>query len=163
MKKCTKTLFTLSVVLNFLLLGALAGVGIKEWRHDPWHMAKNEMSPESRDMVKESFQKMHADMKPLFADMRRSREQMREILRQEQFNAARFDEVSAHLRTLRQQMGDRMSAVTKDMVAVMPPQDRQQMADHFVMGWKHGGKRGGWNCDKDKGDKQAVQPVSADQ
>jgi uncharacterized membrane protein len=145
--KKLKTLFTLSVALNVLLLGAAAGFAIKEWREEPWHMAKANMSPQSREMLSQRYQQMHRDMAPLLAEMRKSRDSMRAVMMQDPFDTAKFDQAIARLRSLRQQMGDRMSATTKEIVMNMPSEERRKMADNFVrgFGWKHE-KGGHWRC-----------------
>ncbi len=153
MKKNVKILFTLSVLLNVVFLGATSGMAFHEWQKSPWHkvrndMAKNEVSPQSQDMLKQRFGKMHQEMEPLFSEMRKNREEMRVLLQKNDFDAVRFDLVTQNYRKLRRQMSERMSDATKQLAAQLPAQDRQKMADQFVrgFGWKYaGGRKGG--CD----------------
>ncbi len=154
MKKNVKILFTLSVLLNVAFLGAAGGMAYHEWQKSPWHkvrndMAKNDVSPQSQDMLKQRFGKMHQEMEPLFAEMRKNREEMRVLLQKRDFDAVRFDLVTQNYRKLRRLMGEQMSDVTKQLAAQLPAQDRQKMADQFVQGfgWKYaGGRKGG--CDR---------------
>ncbi len=145
MKKNVKILFTLSVVLNVLLLGAMGGMCFRHWQENSWRMAKNEMSPQSQEMLRSRFSAMHEEMAPLFAEMRKNRDEMRVLLQQDAFDPVRFDIVTQNYRKLRRQMGEKMSDATKQLAAKLPAQDRQKMANQFVQGfgWKYAGARKG--------------------
>jgi uncharacterized membrane protein len=147
MTKTVKTLFTLSILLNILLLGIGAGFAIKEWREDPWwEQAKVELSPQSQDLLKKSFDKMHDDMAPLIAETREAREQLKNLMAQESFDSKKFDQITAHIRDVRQKMGDKMTATTKELVSNLSPDERKKMADRFVgIDWRHR-KKAPWMC-----------------
>lgn len=159
MSKNLKILFTLSIILNVLLLGAGGGFAFKEMQEKPWRMMKVQMSPEGRERMSAHYEAMRDDMAPLFAEMRKSREQMKEIMASQNFSMNEYDAITKHIRVLRQQIGDKMNAATRQLVVDMPPNDRQKMADHFVRGFggRHGGP-GDWGC-KDKPVEKADQPA----
>jgi uncharacterized membrane protein len=136
-----------------LLLGAAGGMAYKKWQDNPWHSAKNDMSPETQEMLKQRFGEMHKEMEPLFAEMKKNRNEMRALLQQQEFDAVRFDLVTQNYRKMRREMSEKMSDVTKQIASQMPAQDRQKMADQFVrgFGWKYagGGRKG--DCDYGRG------------
>ena len=149
MSKTTKILFTLSIIANVLLLGAAGGMAFKDYKANAaWREANSQMSPEGREMMRTSFDRMHTEMAPMFNDMRDSRQKIRIILSKEQFDAVEFELAAQKYRDIRRQMGERMSEVTKQLAASLPAHDRQTMADHLVRGFDSKGKKGSWRCDK---------------
>lgn len=149
MSKTVKLLFTLSIIANVLLVGTAGGMAFHEYRENAsWREANREMSTEGREMMRTSFDRMHMEMAPLFNEMRESREALKVLLSEETFNPTQFDLAAQKYRDVRRKMGEKMSDVTKQLAANLPPQDRQTMADHLVRGFDSKGKKGSWRCDK---------------
>ncbi len=156
MSKTIKTLFTLSVLFNVMLLGAGAGYAFKKWHHapGPWQEAKKDLSPQSQELMARNFQKMHEDMRPLFDDMKKSREELRHVMMQSDFNSQQFDAAMQRMRALRQQIGEKMGASAKEIAAQLSPEERKKMADRIIVGFdaKHRfGMAGPWPCQKSAG------------
>src|SRR4051794_1550754 len=116
MTKTMKILFTISIVINVLAIGGATGMVIKKLHDNPWMQAKRDLSPEGQKLMADSFDKMRHDMGPLMDEVQKTRAELRKVLSQEQFDAAKFDEVTAHIKDVRQQMGDKFLATTKDVV-----------------------------------------------
>ncbi len=55
MSKRLKAVFTVSLLLNVLLMGALVGQGVHHYKKSDWHRDVEELSPESRQILKDAF------------------------------------------------------------------------------------------------------------
>ena len=152
MSRTIKILFTLSVVLNFVLLGLAAGYLMRDMHSGPWEEASKELSPESREMVSTMFEKMHVDAKPIMDEMKEARQDLKKVMMTEEFNEKEYDRCINRMRDLRQKMGEKFAATTKDVVVSLPPMERQRMAEKFLSGFDWKNARGSrWNCDESFG------------
>lgn len=155
MSRKVKIFFTLSVLLNVLLLGTGAGYMYKKWHHSPWQEweeAKNNLSPESKKVMVANYQKMREDMKPLVSQMQDARKEIRIILTDKQFDQQKFDEVVNRFRRLRQEMGNVHMNMTRQMLAQLSPEDRIRVAEYVVGSFE-------WRRHKrEQGREQHLQP-----
>lgn len=158
MSRNAKILFTLSIVMNFVLLGVTGGYAVRAMHKSPWQMASKELSPQSREMVSHMFEKMHAETKPIMEEMNRARQELRNVMMQDEFNQKNFDKCMTHLHDLKMKMGEKFAATTREVVTSLPAEERQKMADKFVAGfdWKSRGGSG-WRCNdiKDSAEKKS--------
>lgn len=149
MTRTIKILFTLSVLLNVLLLGAAGGYAIKRMQaqsQKPWDHIKNDLSPESQKMVTEGFQKIRTDMEPLMNEVRKTREEMKSILMEDRFDVRKYNEAALRAQGLRREMSEKFMGSTQKIVAGLTPEERKKVAAHFVgQDWKR--KRNPiWSC-----------------
>src|SRR5262245_26310150 len=98
MKKRVKTIFTISILANILLGGALAGMIADHPRDVQWDEVKKELSPESQEMVTKMFQETWKDNSPVIRQSMDNRKYLAEVVRAEKFDPAAFDEAVKRLR-----------------------------------------------------------------
>ena len=167
MNRNLKILFTLSVILNVLLIGVSGGMVFKHRHGGPgrWmEEAQHGMSPESRNLMAREFQESHKQIGPLGQKAREAREKIVQILSSPEFNEGEFDAAIESLRDAQQSiMAQKMSA-TKRIAAQMPQEERAKLAKHFEKSFS-----GRWNKDPGKqgypppppGDPDAPPPEGA--
>ena len=154
MSRNVKILFTLSVIVNVILLGVAGGYVMRDMGKGPWEEASQELSPESRAMVSQMFEKMHADAKPIMEDMKEARQDLKNVMMKQDFDPKKFDECIDRMRDLRLKMGQKFAATTKEVAMSLPPMERQRMAEKFLSGFDWKNRRGSrWHCDETFGPK----------
>jgi len=132
MKKCFKILLSVSLLANVLLLGFVGGHIYKRWAHHPWQSMKQELSPETRNVVGRAFQSTFKDMKPLGDEARKARAEMLKILSAPEFDEAAFDAAAAELAKTQDEMTALKIQATKDVAKLMSAEERVKMADRMV-------------------------------
>lgn len=141
--KAMKTIFTVSVILNVLLLGAAGGVAYKYWSRDKsYHAIHAEMSPEARNIVARTMQTAFRDGRE---DMKRARsikKDIRIILAAPEFDADAFDAKAEALHSIMSKMGHKRIDITKELAAQLSQEDRKALAEKFSKGFRGHDKKG---------------------
>lgn len=135
MSKTVKVIFTLSVMLNVLLLGLGGGYAYKKMNDKPWHQAQKNMPPDIQAMMEKNYQAMRANMETLNAQSQQAHEELGALLKSKQFDPQRFDQIASRISDLRKKMGDERMRATRTLVVQLSPEQRQKMADHFAGRW----------------------------
>ncbi len=141
MTKNMKIVFTVSVLLNILMAGVLAGFAVKCNQPEPWRAppAMEKLSPEGRALMKQSFDQSRDTMRQTFQDARQLRERLNSILEAETFDPEAYAAASAALREHQVKIMERRAQTAGDLAAKLNPEDRRLMAD-----WLSGPGKGGW-------------------
>lgn len=143
MSKNLKLFFTLSVILNVLLLGVSAGMALHRPMGPGWDKVQEQLSPETRQKMAAEFQQAHKDIRPLADKAKAAREEIVEALSNEEFSEPQFDTAIGNLREAQRNIMDYKIAATKRLAAELPPEERKKLASHFARSF--GGKFGDWN------------------
>lgn len=149
MSKKIRLLFTISVLLNVLLLGVSGGLVIKNSYHRPsWDKVKEGLSPETRNLMAREFQKAHRDMKPLGEEARKARKDVMNALSRKEFSESEFDTAMERLQKAQKNIMEKKIEATKALAAELPVGERKKLAEHFSLtfGGKH--SRGGRDPEK---------------
>lgn len=160
MRSSTKVIFTLSVLLNVVLIGVVAGGVIKDLRKQPWHQAKEELSPESRSIVARNFRATHNDMRDIREQSQKLREQMKDIFKAEVFDVEAFDKAALKMDELKQKMHQRKIESIRELAQSLPQEERVKMADKLARGMepRKPGQKRGKNAEKRGRDWSPPQP-----
>ncbi len=142
MTKNLKILFTLSVLLNVLLGGALAGGASQRANDTPWKDMKSELSPEAQKQVTEMFEQNWKEMSPMFRAAGQERKNMTAIISAENFNEKDFDEAARRMHALQNKITDRKMEATKKLVATLPAEDRKKLAGQIAKSFSMRAYRG---------------------
>lgn len=150
MSKRMKILFTLSILLNLILVGLVGGGAIHKYNSFHRHMESKfgHLSPELKEKLKASFAASHDEIKASIKEGRAAKKQLKEAMNSEEFNEQLYDEASKKLNDLRYKMMQHKAAKTKALVKDLSADERRQMLgyllrggmDGFHSGFKRGGK-----------------------
>lgn len=143
MNKNLKLFFTLSVLLNVLLIGISGGMAMHRPGGPRWDAVQEGLSPETRQKMAQEFQQAHKDIRPLADKAKAAREEIVKALSNEQFNEQEFDGAITGLQKAQRDIMDYKIAATKRIAAELPVEERKKLADHFARSF--GGKFGDWN------------------
>lgn len=132
MSRGLKIIFTLSVLLNILLIGAGLGWHHKRSHHWPGKDVRSEISEESRAVMKQNFKNAKAQYKPIFEEMREDKKAVQAVLEADEFDEAAYDSAVDELLSTRDKLSRTMSGQAKNFLRDLPPEDRKAMAEHMV-------------------------------
>lgn len=128
-----KTLFTISVVLNVLLIATHVGMFVKNHNKDRgWKGYTHELSEETRSKVRASFQESKEEFKQHMQQVKDMRAELDEVLQKEEFDRDAFMGVSDRMHEL---FGDMMSKKVEklaDLLADVPVEERSALAKKFM-------------------------------
>lgn len=146
MSKTQKTIFTLSIILNIMLLGMTGGMAYKKHHMPSWQsVATQELKPETRELVQRHFEKGREEIRPLLSSMMKEREQLVALMNQEQFDEAAFNAEVARIQKIQKQISDAKANSMKELMAEIPYEERVKLTGSFVrfFTWDRGGRHGG--------------------
>lgn len=132
MNRKLRIIFTLSILLNVLLLGVLAGSFYKRVYspHDgppPAHAADAKFSPRVAMAMKESRQQERA----LFDQMKDARKDIMDILEAPEFDEAAFIAASEKINKAQQSLVDVRTKATLDLAKNSTVEERKELVSHM--------------------------------
>jgi uncharacterized membrane protein len=132
MSRTVKFIFTASLLLNALFLGASSGLAYQHWSAPGWHDLKKDLSPEVRDLMMSSFKKSHPDMRALADEAKQKRLQAVDIMNAENFDEAAFDQAVADLTAIQNKMIARKLQMIKEISGALPAEERRKLSEKMV-------------------------------
>lgn len=140
MKTGIKIIFTVSLLLNVLLLGVVGGHVYAQWKDHPWQDVREELSPEARNHAARIFQSAFRKIREVGDEARKARGELVKILSAETFDAKAFDKEAAKLAEARAEITTLKIAATKEVAMALDAQERakmaQRMTDMIGGGWE---------------------------
>ena len=132
MKRYIKILLTGSVMLNIVFIGGIGGHAYKQWSQHPWHEVKQELSPETRNVVGRTFQSTFREIRPLGQKARKTRAEILKIFTAEEFDEEAFDKAAIKMTDTRAKMSALKIQATKNVAMKLSYEERQKMADRMA-------------------------------
>lgn len=133
MSRRIKIIFTLSLLLNLVLIGVGAGAYHKMSRF--WWGGKDmrpEVSASTQQVIRTNFRQAWEDMKPLVEQARQKREAVETIIAADVFDAAAYDAAVQDLLRQRAEISALKAQNTKNFLSQIPAEDRKKMAGHLA-------------------------------
>ncbi len=144
MNKKLKIVFTISILGNLLLAGALGGMVLEKPQGRVWEKIKEGLSPESQQLVTKMFQDTWKDMEPVMRQSRDNHKYLADVVAADRFDPAMFDEAARRVRGVHDLMTKKKIESTKELLMKLPAEDRQKLAEQVAnsFSWRGGGYRG---------------------
>lgn len=142
--KNLRLVFTLSIIANVLLAGTVAGM-ILDRPHDmPWDKVKEGLSPESQKLVSKMFQDTWKESSSVMRQSMDNRKYLQDVVAADEFDEKKFDEAVKRIRGVQDLMGQKKTKSTKELLAKLPKEDRQKLAESVAnsFSWKGGRGKG---------------------
>ncbi len=132
MNRKIKLVFTISLVLNVFLFGAVAGLTVDKLRPPAVHSSKD-LDPESRRLVKEMISRTMEDARPVRAKAEEAKRKMAsslagEEISEEAYRSAADEMVSARCELLRMH-----TVKTLEVARELSPEEREKLAAHLMI------------------------------
>ena len=132
MSKRVKIVFIVSLVINLLLLGIIGGHTFDRYKKHPWHQMKEQLSPETRNLVGRTFQSAFREIKPIGDEARKVRAELVKILSADDFDEASFDQQAEKMLEIGGKMDAHKIETVKTLALQMDAADRRVMADKMT-------------------------------
>lgn len=132
MNKCSKALFTASIVFNVILIGVVGGYSYMRWQEHSWHDMREEIAPESQNLVAKTLQKSFRDIRAVGGQARKTRAEILKILSAEKFNEKAYDAQAKKLMEQRVQITAIKVKSTKELAKKLSAEDRAKMAQRMT-------------------------------
>ncbi len=143
MSKKIKIILTMSVLVNLLLAGTLAGIVMDKHREMPWEKTKRELTPESQELVSKMFQNTWKDMGPVIRQSMDNRKYLADVVRADEFDPKAFDEAVKRLRGVQDLIAKKKIESTKELLIKLPDEDRKKLAEQVANSFSWKGNRHG--------------------
>lgn len=142
MSKRIKILFTISVMLNVLLIGAHVGMTLERWQSSPWYRAYEDLKPETQNLVARSFQEAKKDMKANMEEFREARKDLTSILEAEVLDEDAYAAALERMEKAQDKMMLHKIEMMKGVMAQLPPEERERLSHRMMRPFgKHRGQR----------------------
>lgn len=132
-----KLLFTISVILNFLLAGVIIGhyskhiISSSETAHYlPEEFTEN-ISPEKQVRVAEMLRELREVNRPVREEIRQSKRDIADLLAMKEFDEELYDLKVAHMHGLYRSMAERRASVIKEIAIMLDHEERVIFADYL--------------------------------
>lgn len=129
MSKRIKIIFTLSVLLNIVLV--CAGVAML-CRFGPEIPMPGGMSPEGRQFISRTYKEGRAEIKPLFKEMKARRAEVEDILTADTFDAGAYDVAVAKMLAARGAVAAKKAETMGRALGELPVEDRRKFARRIL-------------------------------
>lgn len=130
MSRRIKVIFTLSVLLNILMAGAIGGHFFKraQWMA---HFEEG-LSPAAVATARGVFAEGRKDIWPMIKDMRDTKQELMAAIKGPEFDEGAFDKAAEKVRAGVIKLTDRRLAMLKKIVRDLPAEERAGVAGKFV-------------------------------
>lgn len=129
MSKRIKVIFTLSILLNIVLICAGAAMLC---RLGPEIPMPDGMSPEGRQFISRTYKEGRAEIKPLFKEMKARRAEVEEILTADTFDVAAYDAAVAKMLKARGAVAAKKAETMGRALGDLPAADRRKFARRIL-------------------------------
>ncbi|MEM6780521.1 MAG: periplasmic heavy metal sensor [Pseudomonadota bacterium] len=141
MSRTLKIIFTVSIILNIVLITAAVGYVHKRMQYGYGADKYQELSEEGRTLIQENFKERRKTMRPVFNDVRKAKAEMEAVLSADIFDEQAYDAAAKNLLDVRDGMSRSMSENAKTFLKELSVEDRKAMAKQMTKRLSgHGGK-----------------------
>lgn len=134
MNKKMKIIFTLSLVINILLLGMLGGqvYRMKHGGHGSWGDLREKLTPETRALMKQTFKEKKPEIFAIFKEVREKKNALIEVFSAEVFDPVAYDAAARDLQQLGIKIANHKLETFKELGGQLPQEDRKVLAQKLV-------------------------------
>lgn len=130
MRKTLKIIFTVSLLLNLVLIGVGAGAAYKMRAN--FALSPQPVSTEVRQKLKRSMKENRAEMRPLFKQMKENKKELRTILTAEEFDASAYRKSMENILDVKDKVARQRAVSMEKVLAELSPSERQKISERFL-------------------------------
>lgn len=131
MSKRMKLVFTISLLLNIILIGAGAGMFYRFTMEGP---VPGDMTPEARHFMARTFQEGRDRVKPLITDIKQKRAAVEEIMVADKFDLDAYKAAVSKMMDSRDAISRERAEIMGEALVDLPLEDRKRLAKHMLDG-----------------------------
>ncbi|MCB9989652.1 MAG: periplasmic heavy metal sensor [Rhodospirillales bacterium] len=143
MSRTFKIIFTLSVVLNLLLVGAVGSFALKMAGRMPGHdpAFKEDLTPETRHLMARTFRERHDEIKTHIKKGQDSRKALMDVMAAEKFDPEAYDRAVEDLIAVKGEMMRGFAGTVRELAKDLPVEERKKLGRHLADFGRPGGHR----------------------
>lgn len=153
MNRRMKIIFTISLLLNIVLVGVGIGMLCKMSRDIP---IPGDMSPEARHFMARTFQQGRDEVRPLIDDAKAKRKKVEAVLTAETFDPVAYDKAVDEMLNARGTISRKKAEIMGRALVDLPAADRKKFAGRILDGLE--GRKGGKGHHRHKMDEKPGNP-----
>ena len=127
-----KRVFTVSILLNILLFGVLAGFINARVQRDWFYGVAHEFSPESRHLAARIMRKTRNDMEGDLRRLHKTRAEMMQTLQASDFDSLSYEHNADRIRVTQARILDTKLNATKELALALPDKERQHLSGRLA-------------------------------
>jgi Spy/CpxP family protein refolding chaperone len=128
MTKKVKIIFTLSLILNLMLLGLIGG---KIYKKTSYHR-DIEISDSSRDIIRQNIKEAKENVRAQFKQMRAYKDELETIITADQFDINAYNDVIGKMLALKSDISVSRAESMGKTLSELPKEDRLKLSDRFL-------------------------------
>lgn len=139
MSKNIKIIFTLSFLLNIILVGVVLGGVYKKRSFHVNHLA--EVSPQTREIFKKHISKNRSEMQKHFEQLKGHKQDIKNIIIAEKFDEQAYSDKMDQILAIKNTMVTQKAKTLGQTLSKLSQEERKEMSTHVLR--KFSGKRHG--------------------
>lgn len=146
MSRAIKVIFTVSILGNLFLLGIVGGHIYRTAtpRVEAWKDFRKDLSPDTRDLMRQKFKGGRKDVVGIVRDVRQKRKALEGVFTAEKFDPQEYDRIAQELSSLGQKIAQQKLRIFRELAMELPQEERIKISKKLasVIVGRHGGKHG---------------------
>lgn len=132
MKKSHKIIFTISVILNLVLMGVIGGHVAKKAREMPWFELKETLSPQTQELMKNMFEAKKDIIKSNWHTLKEKKKVLVGVVTAEQFDEQAFDAAMQDWQAFNAKVTEGKKGSLSALLKQLPQEERIKLSEHVV-------------------------------
>lgn len=127
-----KISLSLSLILNMLLIGIIAGDAVRKYHDRPWNEFKEQLSPETRALMKKTFEEKRQTIRQNKQIIGEMKGDLEIILTAEVFDPAAFEKSARAFLDFNHKISEGKLKTIKAMAEQLPLEERKKVSKKFI-------------------------------
>lgn len=127
-----KVSLSLSLILNVLLLGVIAGDAARRYQDRPWNEFKEQLAPETRALMKKTFEEKRQRIRQNRQITSEMKVDLEKILTAEEFDPAAFETSAKAFLDFNRKISDDKLKTINAMAQELPLEERKKVSKKFI-------------------------------
>lgn len=141
MSRKIKIIFTLSILLNIIFIGLIAGGSYRIYKHFGGEFRKelSSLPADVQTRIDQAYTESRQEMRSLFREARETKQDVRDALNEEIFNAQKYQDATSKLNQIRYRMMQEQAKKTGVIASELDAENRRKFAGYLMRGGRKAG------------------------
>lgn len=132
MKKSHKIFFTISVILNLVLMGVIAGHAMKKAHEMPWFELRETLAPQTQELMKNMFEAKKDIIRSHWHTLKEKKKALSAVVTAEQFDENAFNIAMQDWQAFNTQVTEGKKGSLSTLLKQLPQEERMKLSEHVV-------------------------------
>ena len=141
MSRKIKIIFTLSILLNIVLIGVIGGGMLRMYKHfgqGDFHKEIQSLPEDVQEKIDMAYKTSRQEMRNLFMEARQAKQSVRDSLNAESFDPQAYKDASEALNQVRYRMLQVQARKTGSIASELNAEERRRFAGYLMRGGRKG-------------------------